>query len=177
MFEEISVIVPFSLVKERFVSSTHLNVKKKNVLFCLEGHSTLFLYLRFIVWSLTILWLLYHIITLYICKTYTKLCNHIGLNTWSMYRASDETALFYVHGLSWHDISILTHLVKKKTKIRAKNHLNVKKKQSKKDIICQDRNNKQLFVNRQILIWYVDNPQIYFCYVSHHFFFKYQKEI
>lgn len=55
MFEEISVIVPFSLVKERFVSSTHLNVKKKNVLFCLEGHSTLFLYLRFIVWSLTIL--------------------------------------------------------------------------------------------------------------------------
>lgn len=42
MFEEISVIVPFSLVKERFVSSTHLNVKKKNVLFCLEGHSTLF---------------------------------------------------------------------------------------------------------------------------------------
>lgn len=73
-----------------------------------------------------------------------------------------------------HDMTFQFWLIwlKKKTKIRAKNHLNVKKKQSKKDIICQDSNNKQLFVNRQILIWYVDNPQIYFCYVSHHFFFS-----
>lgn len=132
MFEEISVIVPFSLVKERFVSSTHLNVKKKNVLFCHEGHSTLFLYLRFIVWLLTILWLLYHIITLYICKTYTKLCNHIGLNTWSMYRASDETALFYVHGLSWHDISIWLIWLKKnenqgKKSFKCKKETNLKR--------------------------------------------------
>lgn len=45
------------------------------------------------------------------------------------------------------------------------------------DIICQDRNNKQLFVNRQILIWYVDNPQIYFVMFLIILFFKYQKEI
>lgn len=29
MFEEISVIVPFSLVKERFVSSIHFNLKNE----------------------------------------------------------------------------------------------------------------------------------------------------
>lgn len=49
MFEEIFVIVLFLLVKECFVLFIYFNVKKKNVLFCFEGYSILFLYLRFIV--------------------------------------------------------------------------------------------------------------------------------
>lgn len=102
MFEEISVIVPFSLVKERFVSSTHLNVKKKNVLFCLEGHSTLFLYLRFIVCLVAdhlMIVVSYHYIV-HMQNIYKTLCNHTGLNTQGLYLTSDKTALFYVHGLS-----------------------------------------------------------------------------
>lgn len=128
MFEEIFVIVLFLLVKECFVLFIYFNVKKKNVLFCFEGYSILFLYLRFIVWLLIILWLLYYIIILYICKIYIKFCNYIGLNMWSMYWVLDEIVLFYVYGLLWYDILILIYLVKKKMKIRVKNYLNVKKK-------------------------------------------------
>lgn len=107
MFEEICVIVPFSLVKERFVSSTHLNFKKRMYCFVFnnrifEGHSTLFLYLRFIVCLVAdhlMIVVSYHYIV-HMQNIYKTLCNHTGLNTQGLYLTSDKTALFYVHGLS-----------------------------------------------------------------------------